>query len=419
MAASAQRESNRGTALVLLLGALVLLNYVDRGAIGIAAPKLKDELALSAAQFGVAVSAFAWIYAPAQFAVGWLTDRFCVYRLIALGLAIWSLATFFTGFAGGLASLVMLRLALGIGEGVAFPAASKIIARHVSGARRGIANAVPAAALAFGPAVGTFAGGLILGYSGWRPIFFLFGGITILWLIPWLLTSRPEWRAKQEREESAVGIRDVMRQPIVWSMGIGHFANTYGFYFLLAWLPLFLIKVRGFSIFDMTAVTTATYVVQALGALFWGWLSDQLVRMGRDEGNLRKALMSLNLSVSAIAILGIGYSIAPPVIFAWLILNALFSGIGGTNCYAISQIYAGPEASGRWVGVMNGLGNLSGIVGPILTGVLVERTGSYMPAFAVSAAIVGVGALWWWFGLPRVRPLVLGRQSAAGALAPA
>ena len=112
MAASAQRESNRGTALVLLLGALVLLNYVDRGAIGIAAPKLKDELALSAAQFGVAVSAFAWIYAPAQFAVGWLTDRFCVYRLIALGLAIWSLATFFTGFAGGLASLVMLRLAL-------------------------------------------------------------------------------------------------------------------------------------------------------------------------------------------------------------------------------------------------------------------------------------------------------------------
>src|ERR1051326_4892999 len=127
------RASRAGFWLTLLLGALVLLNYVDRGAIGIAAPKLKDELGLNAAEFGLAVSAFAWIYAPAQFAVGWLSDRFCVYRLIAVGLAIWSLATFATGFANSLAMLVMLRLLLGIGEGVAFPAASKIIARHVGG----------------------------------------------------------------------------------------------------------------------------------------------------------------------------------------------------------------------------------------------------------------------------------------------
>ena len=92
------RAGDAGFWLTLLLGALVLLNYVDRGAIGIAAPKLKDELMLSAAAFGVAVSAFSWIYAPAQFAVGWLSDRFCVYRLIAVGLAVWALATFMTGF---------------------------------------------------------------------------------------------------------------------------------------------------------------------------------------------------------------------------------------------------------------------------------------------------------------------------------
>ena len=92
---------------------MVLLNYVDRGAVGIAAPKLKDELMLSAAAFGVAVSAFSWVYAPAQFAVGWLSDRFCVYRMIAAGLAVWALATFLTGFANGLAMLVALRIMLG------------------------------------------------------------------------------------------------------------------------------------------------------------------------------------------------------------------------------------------------------------------------------------------------------------------
>ena len=84
----------------------MLLNYVDRGAVGIAAPKLKDELMLSATAFGIAVSAFSWIYAPAQFAVGWLSDRFCVYRLIGAGLVVWALATFLTGFANGLVMLV-------------------------------------------------------------------------------------------------------------------------------------------------------------------------------------------------------------------------------------------------------------------------------------------------------------------------
>ena len=126
------QNQQAGLWLTLLLAMLVLLNYVDRGAVGIAAPKLKDELMLSATAFGIAVSAFSWIYAPAQFAVGWLSDRFCVYRIVGAGLVVWSVATFLTGFANGLVMLVALRLMLGIGEGVAFPSASKIIARHVS-----------------------------------------------------------------------------------------------------------------------------------------------------------------------------------------------------------------------------------------------------------------------------------------------
>src|SRR3954462_6904240 len=177
------RSQRAGLWLTLLLATMVLLNYVDRGAVGIAAPKLKDELMLSAAAFGVVVSAFSWIYAPAQFAVGWLSDRFCVYRMIAAGLAVWALATLLTGLANGVAMLVGLRVMLGIGEGVAFPAASKIIARHVKAEHRGIANSTVAAALAWGPALGTFAGGWILYYYGWRPIFILFGSMTLLWLI--------------------------------------------------------------------------------------------------------------------------------------------------------------------------------------------------------------------------------------------
>jgi sugar phosphate permease len=117
--------------------------------------------------------------------------------------------------------------------------------------------------------------------------------------------------------------------------------------------------------------------------------------------------------VSAVAILGIGFSTSHSGIFGWLIVSALFSGIGGSNCYAISQIYAGPEASGTWVGVMNGVGNTSGIIGPIIAGLLIQNTGSYMAAFIVSAAIVGLGGIWWIAALPRVRPLSFERTELA------
>jgi cyanate permease len=99
------------------------------------------------------------------------------------------------------------------------------------------------------------------------------------------------------------------------------------------------------------------------------------------------------------------------------VFGAVFSGIGGTNPYAMSQIYAGPEAAGTWVGVMNGVGNTSGIVGPILTGLLIDQTGSYMAAFIVSAVIVAFGAIWWWVALPPVERLELGAAGGEARLA--
>ncbi len=403
--APGSRKASSWALLTSLLAMLVVLNYADRGAIAIAAPKLKDELHLTALGFGVAVSAFAWIYAPAQFAVGWLSDRLCVYRLIALGLALWAASTMMTAAASGLGLLIGCRLALGLGEGVAFPAASKIIARHAPAARRGIANGALASALALGPALGTLAGGMILAVYGWRMIFLVFGGITLLWLLPWYFASRPHWRTRPTGREQTVPMRAVLRRPTLWSMGFGHFCNTYSFFFLLAWLPLYLVKERHLSILLMTGLTTSVYLVQAAGALFFGWLSDRMVAAGRDEGQVRKAFMALCLANTAVCVLGVAMANSTFAIAVWLILAGAGAGPGGTNCYAIAQVFAGPRASGSWVGAMNGLGNSSGIVGPLMTGAIVDRTGSYLAAFLLAATISTIGALWWWFAIPRVRPI--------------
>jgi MFS family permease len=198
-----------------------------------------------------------------------------------------------------------------------------------------------------------------------------------------------------------------MRNRTVWLMGIGHFCNTYGFYFLLAWLPLFLVKERGIPILVMTGMITISYIVQGFSALSWGWLSDRLVKSGWDEGRLRIGLMSVYHLASAASIVGVGFSASNSMILAWLVFGALFGGIGGAHVYAIAQIYAGPRASGTWVGVMNGVGNTSGIVGPILTGLLIQKTGSYVAAFLVSAAIVAFGAIWWRVALPKIEQVNL------------
>jgi MFS family permease len=149
---AATRDSRAASMVVFLLGSAVFLNYVDRGAIGIAAPLMKSELRLSEEAYGLAFSAFFWIYAPVQFFAGWLCDRFSVYKLMAAGILLWAGSTFLMGFAGGFVSLLVLRIMLGVGESISFPGSSKIIARHVAPERRGVANAAVATGIALGPA---------------------------------------------------------------------------------------------------------------------------------------------------------------------------------------------------------------------------------------------------------------------------
>jgi len=406
MATLARSRRTVGPALVFLLGAAVFLNYVDRGAIGIAAPLMKEQLGLSEEAYGLAFSAFFWIYAPVQLFAGWLCDRFSVYRLMAVGILLWAGSTLLMGFAGGFASLLVLRIMLGVGESISFPGSSKIIARHVAPEGRGAANAAVAAGIALGPAVGTLAGGLILGTLGWRAIFFAFGVVTLIWLLPWQRTvsalEDPEIR------EPALGVplaALLSRWPL-WSMSIVHALGNYCFYFLLAWLPLFLTKSRGFSIGEMTMLATLGYTVQGACAFAYGHFSDWWTRSGRSEAVCRRWMMVGSQSLAAAAILGLAFAHSALAIGILLCLAGAASASLSLNLYAVAQMFAGPRASGTWVGVQNAIGNLSGIIGPIITGIVVQRA-SYDYAFYLTAAVAAVGAAWWAVGVPAIRQVAL------------
>ena len=394
--------------LVLLLGAAVFLNYVDRNAIGVAAPLLKPELDLTATEFGVAVSAFFWVYGPIQLVVGWLCDRFSVYRLLAWGVAMWAAATLLSGFVGGFLSLLVLRLMLGVGESFAFPASSKIIAEQVPPEGRGMANAAVSMGIALGPAVGTLAGGLILASFGWRPVFVVFGLLTLIWLLPWRkVTQGLATPSAAERPRVPIGL--LIRRWPLWSMSIAHFASNYDFYFVLAWLPLYLVDQRGLTITQMTLLATLAFAAQAVAAFAFGAISDRWTRSGKSEDFIRRWMMIAAQLLQAGAILGIFYADSIPVLAAWLCLAGVGTASLSLNIFAVAQMFAGPRAAGTWVGVQNALGNFSGILGPIITGRIIDLAG-YENAFIAAAAVIAAGGLWWMIGVPKIEQVDLGEE---------
>ena len=393
-------------ALVFLLGVAVFLNYVDRGALPTAAPLLKGDLGLSNEAYGLAVSAFFWVYAPIQLFSGWLCDRFSVYKLLAAGILMWAVSTLLMGFVGGFLSLFVLRVMLGVGESLAFPGSAKIIARHVPPDRRGVANAALAMGIALGPAVGTLAGGLMVAHWGWRAMFVVFGLVTLLWVVPWAQTVRALPTGGHFDDGAAVPLRALLRKWPLWSMSIVHCLGNYCFYFLLAWLPLFLTKSRGFSITEMTLLASLGYAVQGACAFGYGHLSDWWTRSGRSEALCRRWMMVASQTLAAVAILGLSYAHSATAIGLLLCLAGAASAALSMNLYAIAQMFAGPRASGTWVGFQNSLGNLSGIFGPIVTGIIVDRAG-YESAFLLTAAVAALGAIWWAIGVPKIEQVAL------------
>lgn len=395
-------------ALIALIGVAVFLNYVDRGAIGVAAPRMMGDLALTASTFGFAVSAFFWVYAPLQIFAGWLADRVSVYRLMAWGLAIWALATLLTGFVTGFASLVALRLVLGLGECVAFPGGSKLIARHVPAAQRGFANAVLGAGLAFGPAAGTLAGGMILAAYGWRPIFVAFGAITLLWLVPWRFTVSGLHAGTPPTPEAPYPFRDLLRQKPLWLAVLGHFVANWGLYFTLTWLPLYLTKVRGLPIETMALMASATYATNGVTTLVSGRWSDAFIaRHAHDEGLVRRRIMAASQAGFALGIAGIWFAGSPAALWFWLVFTGFAAGLTYPNLYGIAQIFAGPRASGSWIGLQNGVGNLAGIIGPALIGVTIDLSGgSYAAGFVLSAGLAAFAVVVWLWIVPPIRQVV-------------
>jgi MFS family permease len=391
----------RSGALVALLGLALFINYIDRGNLATAAPLIKTSLGLTNTQIGVMMSAFFWAYTPGQFVAGWVADRLGGYRALGIGFAIWSGATALTGLAGGFTMLLALRVLLGIGESAAFPCLSKLMAEHVPAERLGVANGIAISGLAFGPAFGTLAGGIILASIGWRAMFLLFGAVALLWLLPWFALARGR-PAASSQPLAPPAFAAMLARRALWGSCLGHFSVNYALYFVLSWLPLWLVQQRGFSILGMAQLGAAVYCVYGLSTIAFGWLADRLIARGLALSAVRKSVAVASHLGVAVGLAGCAWG-RPDVVIACLFLCGVFFGL--SSPWPIVQTVAGPRAVARWVSIQNAIANTAGIIVPVVTGLIVDRTGSFNGAFLLAALVSLLGAAGW--------GLILGRVEAA------
>jgi MFS family permease len=233
---------------------------------------------------------------------------------------------------------------------------------------------------------------------------------SLLWLLPWSRV-RVQQRAAQPVSADVASVWMILRQRALWGSSLGHFSSNYTFYFMLTWLPLYLVRERGFSNLQMSQLASSAWLLNAVFAMGGGWLIDRYIARTGSTNFGYKLVMGATHLGAIICMLCIALGPRPVALASIFIYQAL-CGLQSPGVFAISQILAGPAAAGRWVGIQNALGNLAGVIAPALTGFVVEWTGHFTLAF-VSAAAVGVlGFAGWVIMIPRIAELNWQAQTA-------
>ncbi len=295
-------------------------------------------------------------------------------------------------------------MVLGIGESVAYPGYSKILAMHCPEGRRGFANSMIAAGLALGPSFGLLFGGTLVARYGWRPFFVVLGTVCLLWLVPWVRWMPATSRENFSKSKDGPGLREIVRQRSAWGTCVGLFCGNYFLYSMVTWLPFYLVRERHFSMTAMAKIGGGFFLMAALSASLCGWLSDRWILAGGTPTRVRKTFVVVG-NVSVGAFLTASVTAGQDLSVILLMLTGLGFGLSSSNIWAIIQRLAGPQAIGRWCGLQLFISNTSGIIAPAVDGYLLDRTGYFFWPFLIVSLILWIGALAWILVVGPIEPV--------------
>lgn len=381
--------------LVGLLFIASLVNYLDRATLSVALPAISHDFSLTPASQGLLLSAFFWSYALMQLPVGWLADRWSLRWLYAACFALWSLACGLTGIATSFGMLIVLRILLGVGESIYLPGSTKVVSESFLPQERGLPSSLFDCGTRAGLAVGVLAVAWLVARSSWRPMFMLVGFLALLWIIPWLVafprTLGNERQTPSHQEVSGSRKLQVTFNRNLLGSSLGFLCFGYYGYLLMTWLPDYLVEVRHLTILRAGTFASLPFFIWAIAEPAGGWVSDRMIEQGMDPTRVRKGVIAVAFLSGLLLIPATRAASVTAAIT--LICGSSLVGFGSGNILVIFQTCAPPREVGTWMGIGNFVGNIGGVLSPLVTGLLIGRTGSYFAGFALAPLVLLGGLL--------------------------
>jgi sugar phosphate permease len=395
------RNIQRGALTLLVLSGAI--NTMDRAALAIANPMVRHDFGLSIAEMGALLSAFLWAYAFAQLPVGALIDRLGPRKILTWGLALWSGAQLLCGVVTSMTQFFIARMLLGLGEAPQFPSAGRVVRDWFAVRDRGVATGIFNSASTFGTGLAAPVLTALMLAFGWRWMFIIMGvlGLTVavLWYLLYREPSQMSLTAAENRYRSegdqAGEIKQItvhewgglFRSGTTWGLLSGYFGVIYVQWVFYAWMPGYLEIERHMSVARTGIAAGIPYIFAVAGALSAGWLVDFLARRGVSPINSRKLPLCTVLVLETVCV--IAAALVPSNTLAIVCLSgAMYFGTAATTYSWTLVTVVGPaNCTGSLGSLMNFGGYLGGSLAPLLTGLIVQGTGSFVPALFCGAGM--------------------------------
>ncbi|KKB62805.1 glucarate transporter [Robbsia andropogonis] len=395
-------------AAILLLATIA---YADRAILSISGPGIAKEFGLNHIQLGYILSAFSWAYVIGQIPGGLLLDRLGTKTVYGVTLILWSIATILVGVVGkittdlsaALSLLFALRFALGLIEAPSFPANGRVTVMWFPKSERGFATSLFASASYFAVAIFSPLAGWLVQHYGWAAPFFTLGVIGLAAAVLWYavmheprkhprvsaseldlmvaggamidIDASHERRARPAMSWGLVPM--LLGNRMLWCAYIGQYCTIALSYFFITWFPIYLVQARGMNIVNAGFATMVPAVFGFLGGIAGGVISDMLIRMGWSISWARKTPYIVGMMVGCSLVLS-AYVDSNVLIVALMALAYFGKGAAaGAGTWAVVSDTAPREAVGLAGAVFNCVGNIGGIVTPIVFGYIVQLTGGY------------------------------------------
>jgi ACS family D-galactonate transporter-like MFS transporter len=396
--AATDADSNRW-AIIGVLSAGMIIAYVSRSALSVplALPAFIHAFHLSLTDRGILNSAFFWTYALLQIPAGFVVDRYGIKFPYFLGFAVWCLASACTALTQSIPQLVLVQVLLGVGQSVVVPASYRWIRHHFVEKERGLAIALYMTGTKIGPAIGTPLAAFLISLYDWRLMFVLIGLGGLIWLVPWLLLVRNDDRQIEQAAVKKDGTKPVsfgriLASPVTWGTIIASFCYMYFVYFCMTWMPAYFMERRHLSLGKMGLFVFFSFGGMAVVATLAGGAADFLIRRGYNPVTVRKCFTIAGFSVACTELIGArATSLETALLFAVVSLSGL--GLATANYWALTQTLIPGAAIGRISGIQNCACSVAGIVAPILTGWLLQKTGNYETPMLALLCVLVAGVL--------------------------